>query len=472
MDALAPYGTVTDEVLTALREAVGSEHVLTEREDLALHGRDETEDIQAWPEVAVRPASTAEVQAVVRVAAAHRVPVVARGGGTGLSGGAIPVRGGVVLSTRRLDRIVEIDRDNQFAVVQPGVVTEALQDAVEAEGLFYPPDPASKGSCCIGGNVAEGAGGPRCAKYGVTRDYVTGLEAVLASGEVIRAGGKLMKDVSGYDLVRLLVGSEGTLAVVTEVTLKLVPLPRHRATLMAPFPSLEAAAAAVGRIFQAGIVPCACELLSRPALSATEDYLGRRFPEEVSAAEASLLLEVDGGREEDVERDAMALGELCLEVGANDVMLAGSAGQARELWGIRRAMGEAVKRICDYREYDVAVPRARIPDALRAIDAALEPLGVRALSYGHAGDGNLHVNVLRDGLDEVRWREVLAAAGPAIMGPILAMGGTTSGEHGIGLIQRELLAIQLDEASLSLQRRLKAAFDPLGILNPGKVLPD
>jgi glycolate oxidase len=352
------------------------------------------------------------------------------------------------------------------------VITEVLQDAVEEVGLFYPPDPASKGSCAIGGNVAECAGGPRCVKYGVTKDYITGLEAVLASGEVLRLGGKLLKDVTGYNLIGLLIGSEGTLAVVTEVTVKLLPKPKFDRTLMVPFPTLDAAAAAVAGIFQAGIVPCACELLARPALNVAEQHLGRSFPKEVSEAEASLLLMVDGQHDEDVERDALQLGELCLELGAVDVLLAQTPERSRELWAIRRSVGEAVKSQGDYREYDVSVPRARIPDALRAIDEVTEGIGVRHLSYGHAGDGNLHVNVLRDALDEAAWAAALEAAGRGIVERIVALGGTISGEHGVGLIQRDLLPLQLSQPVLDLSHAIKRAFDPLGILNPGKLLPD
>jgi glycolate oxidase len=371
-----------------------------------------------------------------------------------------------------MNKILEIDQENLVAVLQPGVITETLQTAVEDVGLFYPPDPASKGSCTMGGNVAECAGGPRCVKYGITKDYILGLEAVLADGEVIRPGGKLLKDVTGYNLVQLIVGSEGTLAIVTEITVRLLPLPRYTRTLMAPFPSLEDAAKAVTGIFKAGIVPCACELLGRPALNVAEEHLGTRFPEEISTAEASLLLEVDGNHDDDLERDAMRLGELCLELGANDVLLAPTPEKARDLWAIRRAMGEAVKRQGAYREYDVSVPRASIPSALRAIDDVVRPHALRVLSYGHAGDGNLHVNVLKDALDDETWQAALKTVGPEIVKRIVALGGTISGEHGIGLIQRELVPLQLSDIELRLSRSLKKSFDPLGILNPGKVFPD
>ncbi len=469
---MKPYGEVTPAILDALRAAVGVERVLTDAGELERLGRDETEDLQGYPEVGVFPETTEQVQAVLRIASAERIPLVARGGGTGLSGGAVPTARGIVLSTRRMNKILEIDQENLVAVLQPGVITETLQNAVEEVDLFYPPDPASKGSCTMGGNVAEGAGGPRCVKYGITKDYVLGVEAVLASGEVIRPGGKLLKDVTGYNLVQLLVGSEGTLAVVTEITVRLLPLPKYTRTLMAPFASLEDAAKAVTGIFKAGIVPCACELLGRPALNVAEEHLGTRFPEEISTAEASLLLEVDGNHDEELERDAMRLGELCLELGANDVLLAPTPEKARDLWAIRRAMGEAVKRQGAYREYDVSVPRASIPAALRAIDEVVGPHGLRVLSYGHAGDGNLHVNVLKDDLDDDRWQTVLSTVGPAIVKRVVALGGTISGEHGIGLIQRDLVPLQLSDAELRVSRALKQSFDPLGILNPGKVFPD
>jgi glycolate oxidase len=466
------FAPVTAELVAALRSVVGETNVLTERADLEPLGRDETEDLHAWPEVAVFPGSTDEVARIVELASHARVPIVARAGGTGLSGGAIPVAGGIVLGMRRLDRILEIDEENLTATVEPGVITERLQDAVEAKGLFYPPDPASKGSCTLGGNVAENAGGPRCVKYGVTKDYVLGLEAVLASGEVIRTGGKLRKDVTGYDLTRLLVGSEGTLAIVTRITLELVPLPRDRRTLMAPFRSLDAAAGAVARVFGAGVVPCACELLSRAALEAAERKLGPNFPTEVSSAEACLLLEVDGPDAESVERDFLKLGEACLAAGALDCLVAQSPERSRELWRVRRSVGEAVKRLSRYRELDVAVPRTKIPDALRACDDVLLPLGLTHVSYGHAGDGNLHVNVLQLGMPDAEWRAKLPGACRDVIQRVVALGGTISGEHGIGLVQRELVPLQLGPAELRLSRAIKRAFDPLGILNPGKLWPD
>ncbi len=471
-DPRTSFARVTPELIAKLEAIVGAEHVKTSREDLEPLGKDETEDLHCWPEVGVFPRTTDEVARLLRLAHDANVPIVARAAGTGLSGGAIPVRGGIVLALKRMDSILEIDEQNLVAVVEPGVITERLQETVEAKGLFYPPDPASRGSCHLGGNVAENAGGPRCVKYGVTKDYVLGLEAVLPTGEVIRTGGKLRKDVTGYDMTRLLVGSEGTLAIVTKITLELIPYPKERRTLMAPFSSLRGAAQAVAKVFHAGIVPCACEILSRDALAAAEARLGNAFPPEVSGADACLLLEVDGNDSESVERDFLLLGEACLAAGADDVLVAQSPERARELWRVRRTVGEAVKRLSRYRELDISVPRASIPDALEAVDAVLGPLGLRHVSYGHAGDGNLHVNVLKESTSDDEWNRKLPVASRAVIEKIVALGGTISGEHGIGCVQKDLVPLQLGPVELRLMREIKRAFDPRGILNPGKLWPE
>jgi glycolate oxidase len=466
------FAKVGPALVSALEKALGVADVITDRERLEPLGRDETEDLHGWPEVAVTPKTTAEVAEVLRLASEAGVPVVPRAGGSGLSGGAVPLHGGIVLSVKNLDRILEIDEENLVATVEPGVITETLQNAVEAKGLFYPPDPASKSWCNLGGNVAENAGGPRCVKYGVTKDYVLGLEAVLASGEVVKTGGKLRKDVTGYDLTRLLVGSEGTLAVITKIVLELVPYPGERRTLMAPFTSVAKAAAAVAKVFQAKVTPCACELLTRAAIAAAESRIGPGFPPEVSGAEACLLLEVDGTDADALEKDFLKVGEACLAAGAEDVLVAQSPERARELWRIRRTVGEAVKRLCKYRELDIAVPRTHVPKALELVDEVLVPLGIRHISYGHAGDGNLHVNILKDSLSEADWAEKLPRACAAIIEKVVAIGGTISGEHGIGLIQKDLVPLQLGAAELRLMREIKRVFDPKGILNPGKLLPD
>jgi glycolate oxidase len=454
---------------STLESIVGAEWVLGGAAEIEPYAHDETEDLAFPPDVVVKPATTAEVAAVVRLANDERIPVTPRGGGTGLSGGALAVRGGIVLSLERFDRILEIDRENFFAVCQPGVVTETLQDSVEAVGLFYPPDPASRGSCTIGGNLAECAGGPRALKYGVTKDYVYGIEAVMPTGDVARFGGKLLKNVTGYNMTQLLVGSEGTLAIVTEVTLKLLPLPRLRKTLLAPFGSVADAARTVARIFQAGVVPCACEFMERAALEAVEAQTGARVPH--ADAAAHLLLEVDGNDVEVIDRDADRIAAVCAENGALDVLLAETPARQKELWATRRAMGDAVKKRSTYKEEDTVVPRYRLPELLEGVHAIVDRFGITAVCYGHAGDGNIHVNLLKEGLDDAAWERVLPDAIREIFRHTVALGGSLSGEHGIGFVQREYLPIAVRPVEIDAMRRVKAALDPRGVLNPGKIFP-
>ncbi|MHC4831592.1 MAG: FAD-binding oxidoreductase, partial [Planctomycetota bacterium] len=360
-----------------------------------------------------------------------------------------------------------IDEESFFAVVQPGVITAVLQDAVEARGLFYPPDPASRGSCTIGGNLAENSGGPRAVKYGVTEDWVRGLEMVLPTGEVLRHGGKRLKDVTGYNLVRLVVSSEGTLAVVTEATLRLIALPRHYRTMLVPFASIRDAIGAVPQVFRAGIRPAAIEFMERAAVEASDRMIGTTTPR--GNEQAFLLIELDGDDEEALDREYLRLGELCLEAGSEDVWLAQGPTQREELWRVRRAMGEAVKHLSMYREEDTVVPRARMPEAIEAVREITARHGVRAVCYGHAGDGNIHVNVLKGDLTEGEWRERSPKISSEIFERIVALGGTISGEHGIGLIQKRNMPLALSEGNLQLHRRLKQAFDPRYILNPGKI---
>ncbi|MCI0343357.1 MAG: FAD-binding protein [Planctomycetales bacterium] len=467
--APAPFRPLAPRVLDLLRDAVGESHVLTDPASLERCARDETEDLRALPEAVVRPRSAAEVSAVLRLANEHRFPVVPRGGGTGLSGAAVPHLGGVVLALERMDRILEVDEESLFAVVEPGVVTQTLQEEVEKRGLYYPPDPASRGSCHIGGNLAHNAGGPHAVKYGVTRDWVTGLEAVLPTGEIVAPGGKLLKNVTGYDLVRLLVGSEGTLGVITRATLRLIPLPRFRRLLLAPFADVAAAAATVAAVFRAGVVPSAVEFMERAALRAAEGHLGRSFPG--SDAAAVLLLEVDGYAEAEVERQAGVVGETALAGGATDVLLAETPEKQRDCWAIRRCISEAVKKSSVYREVDISVPRARLPEALSAIARVTERHGIPAITYGHAGDGNLHVNLLRRDLGEATWGARLPLAIRDLLRDVVALGGTLTGEHGVGLVQVPWVASVLPAAEIEAYRRVKRALDPNGILNPGKKWP-
>ncbi|RME73688.1 MAG: FAD-binding protein [Planctomycetota bacterium] len=461
------YARVDDAFVTALEAEIGAECVSRAPEALERHARDESDGLYFPPELVVQPRATEQVQALLRLCSERRVPVTPAGGRTGLSGGALCVHGGVALSLARMDRIVEIDERNFFCVVEAGVVTERLQEAVEARGLFYPPDPASRGSCTIGGNIAENAGGPRAVKYGVTADWVRGLACVLADGTLLRTGGKLRKDVTGYDLTHLIVGSEGTLAVVTRAWLRLTTRPTAFRTALVPFASAEAAVALVPAIAHAGLDPAAIEFMERAALEAACAQLGVRVGHD--EAQAYLLIELDGTDEARLDREIERLGELCLERGALDVWLALEPGRRRELWALRRAMGEAVKRLSAYREEDTVVPRARLAEALAAVGRITARHGVRAITYGHAGDGNIHVNVLQGELDPERWATVSRTVSREIFEAIVALGGTITGEHGVGCVQKDNLPIALSRASLALQRRLKTAFDPGWILNPGKL---
>jgi glycolate oxidase len=454
--------------LDALRAVVGDDGLSVKAEDLERYGHDESEDLGHRPEVVVRPRTTEQVSRILAIADAARLPVTPRAGGTGLSGGAISAYGGICLSVDRMDRILEVDETNLMAVVQPGVITERLQDEVERRGLYYPPDPASRGSCTIGGNVAENAGGPHCVKYGLTKDYVLALEAVLPDGRVFRTGGKLRKDVAGFNLTQLLVGSEGMLAVVTEVTLRLIPLPSHRRLLLAPFDDLGLAARGIPAIYAARITPSALELVEKAALQAAKAHLGRPVPH--ADAEAVLLVEVDGNDERAVDEDLSRVAEVLVAAGAKDALLADSPIKERDLWRIRRCLGEAVRKIGPYIECDTAVPPALVPDLIRGVREVAAKFKVRQISYGHAGDGNIHVNVLTDAANAQRREAVLRPAIEAIFDVAVSLGGTITGEHGVGCVQSAYLSKCRDSTALSAMRAIKEALDPKGILNPGKVL--
>lgn len=473
----ASYGRVTRATLDRLAAIVGEKGLLADEDSLSVYSHDYTEDLSYPPECVVKPASAEEVSEVLRLASRERIPVTPCGARTGLSGGSLCIFGGIALSLERMNAIVEIDEQNFMAVVEPGVITGVLQEAVEKRGLFYPPDPASRGSCTIGGNIAENAGGPRAVKYGVTEDWVRGLDFVLTSGDIVRYGGKRLKDVTGYNLTKALVGSEGTLAVVVRATLRLIPKPALRRTLLVPYPSLESAAATVPAVFLARLAPSAIEFMERAAVEAADRLLGtstaRAGPLCGEAckgrAEAFLLIELDGNDAQAIDRDYERLGEVCLEAGALDVWVADSEGKQEEMWRVRRAMGEAVKRISAYREEDTVVPRARLPELVRAVREVTARHGVRAICYGHAGDGNIHVNVLKMEIEPARWRELSPQVSREIFERVVALGGTISGEHGIGLIQKANLPLALSAPAIALHRRLKEAFDPGWILNPGKI---
>ena len=454
-----------------LSRALDRSDMSLEDEVLHAYGHDETEDLVHPPQVVVRPRTTGQVAAVMKACHTHRVPVTPIGARTGLSGGALSVHGGVGLALDRMDRIVDIDERNLQVTVEPGVITQVLQEAVAEKGLYYPPDPASRGSCSIGGNLAENSGGPRAVKYGVTRDFVLNLEVVLPDGEVIWTGANTLKNSTGYDLTRLLVGSEGTLGVITKAVLRLVPLPRENRLLLVPFDSPYKACEAVSAVFRAGITPSAMEFMERDAIDWSLRFIGDdslSVPDEV---QAHLLVEVDGNDPDALMKDCEAILEVMEAHGAGEVLFAETAAQKDKLWLLRRKVGEAVKSNSVYKEEDTVVPRYELPRLLEGVKEIGRRYGFQSVCYGHAGDGNLHVNIVKGDLSDGAWKEEVPKAIREIFELTVSLGGTLSGEHGIGLVQRPYMDIAFSQVQLDLMRRVKEAFDPLGILNPGKVLP-
>jgi glycolate oxidase len=455
-------------VIDRLRAIVGPEFVLTDDASRAAYGADALK--RGHPaDVVVKPANTAEVSAVAALCSETRTPLVPRGGGTGYTGGAVPVRGGVVLSLERLNRILEIDELNLLAVVEPNVITGDLQDAVERVGLFYPPDPASLRQSAIGGNVAECAGGPRAFKYGVTKQYVLGLEAVLADGRVIRTGGKVVKNVVGYDLTQLLTGSEGTLAIITQIILRLVPKPPMQVTMRATFRSVPDAANAVTYLIRKRVVPAALELIDGDCLEAVAQALNVRSLAP-AGTEALLLLEVDGSAGQ-VADEADRVEAACREAGATEFQRAKDEAERQELWRVRRELSPSLKMITPLKfNHDVVVPKGRVPALFELVARLREEFRLRIPCFGHVGDGNIHVNIMVTPGDEDEIRRAHEAEGVLFRG-VVALEGSISGEHGIGFAKAPYMPIELTPDTIETMKRVKAAFDPAGILNPGKMFP-
>lgn len=470
MPATVP-APLTPAFLAALFRALPAEAVLAGQEDLDHYGHDETEDLRFPPAIVVRARTTAEVATAVRLCAEHQVPVTPIGGRTGLSGGALSVHGGVGLALDRMDRIISIDERNLQVTVEPGVITQALMDAVAEKGLYYACDPSSKGSCTIGGNIAENAGGPRAVKYGVTRDQVLNLEVVLPSGEVIWTGANTLKNSTGYDLTRLMVGSEGTLAVITQAVLRLVPLPKETRLMLVPFADAEKACAAVSAVFQSGIMPSALEFMERDAIIWTMRFTDG-LPSQLSTDPgAYLLIEVDGNHADVLMRECETILGVMESHGGGETLFAETAAEKDALWRLRRSVPVSVKAHSVYKEEDTVVPRYELPRLLAGVKAIGARYGFSSVCYGHAGDGNLHVNIIKGDLSDAFWKDELPKAIREIFQLTVSLGGTLSGEHGIGLVQRPYMDIAFNPVQLALMRSIKQVFDPQGIMNPGKVLP-
>jgi len=454
--------------LDTLISILGSEHVRTDDESRGKYGTDALKRGRPADAV-VLPKTAQEVASIARLCTEHHVPLVPRGGGTGYTGGSVPSHGGIVISLERMNRILEIDEANLVAVVEPNVITGDLQDAVEKLGLFYPPDPASLRQSVIGGNVAECAGGPRAFKYGTTKKYVLGLEAVLPTGEIIETGGKVVKNVVGYDLTQLLVGSEGTLAIITKVILRLVPRPPVQSTLRATFTDVTSAVAAVSNIIRARVVPAALELIDGDSLEAVARYLGVRSlaPEGTAAL---LLLEVDGVPSA-VNEEAVRVEQACRDAGATEVLRARDEAERQELWRVRRELSLSLKMVAPLKyNHDVVVPKGRIPQLFDLVENIRREFRLRIPLFGHAGDGNIHVNIMVDPGDQDEITRAHAAERVLFEG-VVALEGSISGEHGIGFAKAPFLSLELSEEEIALMKRVKQAFDPAGILNPGKIFP-
>ncbi len=461
------YNKINEEILSELKSITGDELVITDEENLKLFSRDYTENLSFNPEVIIKPNTAVQVSQIMKLANKYRIPVVPRGGGTGLSGGALPVFGGICLSMEKFNKIIEIDKENFQAIAEPGVITQVLMEACEKENLYYPPDPSSKGSSFLGGNLAECSGGPRAVKYGVTKDYVLGLEFVSPTGEIINSGARVLKNVTGYNLTQLLIGSEGTLGVITKIIFKLIPLPKYRKVMLAAYNSIEDCAKTVAKIFQSGITPSSLELMEKSAIKAAEMQLNKKFPN--SEAEAQLLIEVDGNYEESLDKDIEVIAELVTEHGAFDIILAEDSNKMNEIWALRRCIGEAVKSISEYKEEDTVVPRSKIPELIKGVKEISVRYGITTICYGHAGDGNVHVNILKDKLDDETWEKNLDTAIREIFRLTVSLGGTISGEHGIGYSQKNYLPIALGVEEIALMKNIKRTLDPNNIMNPGKI---
>jgi glycolate oxidase len=451
-------------IIHNLRDIVGKDHVTTELADRICYSYDATQQ-EHLPAVVVFPRNAGEISRIMKLANAEKLPVYPRGAGSGFTGGSLPVKAGIALVLTRLDRILRIDADNLVAEVEPGVVTFDFQKAVEAVGLFYPPDPASLKFSTLGGNVAECAGGPRCVKYGVTKDYVLGLEVVTPLGDIIRTGGETMKGVVGYDLTKLLVGSEGTLGIITRITLKLLPLPAAKKTMLVAFDSIDGAARAVSAIVRGKIIPTTLEFMDATTIDCVRQATDLAIPE---GTRAILIIEVDGDRDL-IERQAGRILEIIAPLGVLETRVAGSEQESEEIWQVRRSVSPSLRKVNpDKFNEDICVPRSRLPEMIRTIEKISETLEIPIVNFGHAGDGNIHVNIMID--KEAPGQ--LARAEQAIeqiFAATLELGGTMSGEHGVGVTKAPYLPMELDPEAVAYMKAIKRALDPNNILNPGKI---
>ena len=462
------YSKINNDDVLFFQKAISDNNVFLDDKTLDEYSHDETEDLKFYPSIVLKPNNTNEISAILKYCNERIIPVTPCGARTGLSGGSLPIMGGVVLSTENLNSIISIDERNMQATVEPGVINQIFRDTVEEKGLFYPPDPASKGSSFLGGNLAENSGGPKALKYGVTKDYVLNLEVVLPTGEIIWTGANVLKNSTGYDLTSLMVGSEGTLGVITKIVFKLISLPIKDITLLVPFDSAENACKAVSAIFICGITPSALEFIERDAIDWTIKYTDINMKIEDNV-QAHLLIEVDGNDIEQLYVDCEKISNVLNNFNCGDILIADSNEQKDRLWKMRRLVGEAVKSNSIYKEEDTVVPRAELPKLLKGVKKIGEKYGFQSVCYGHAGDGNLHVNIIKGDMSDKKWNNELCKGIREIFTLTKNLGGTISGEHGIGLVQKPYIDIVFSKKEIEIQKEIKKIFDPNNILNPGKI---
>jgi glycolate oxidase len=460
---------LTLEILEQFKLIVGASYVFTDADSIEKYGKDETEQLHYAPQVIVKPRQPSEIAQLLKICNEHLIPVTPRGAGTGLTGGALPHLGGLVISMERFNSILEIDERNLQVTTEPGVITEMLQDAVKEKGLFYPPDPASKGSCFIGGNISENSGGPKAVKYGVVKDYVLNLELVLPNGEIIWTGSNVLKNATGYNITQLIVGSEGTLGIVTKIVLRLIPHPKFDLLMLAPFNSLEKASEAVSAIFRAGITPSAMELMEIDAITLASKILDSTAIPLTENLAAHLIIEVDGNNMDVLMGEMEAISEVLSQFDAGELFFADDAQQKNELWKIRRKANEAAVMAGYTIEEDTVVPRAELPKLIKGVKELGAQNGFKVVCYGHAGDGNLHIRINHPTIKKSYGSDEMNAILKKLFELVKDLGGTISGEHGIGLIQKSYMPVLFDEVSLELMRGIKNTFDPNHILNSGKI---
>jgi glycolate oxidase len=461
-----------ENIYNLLKNIVGSSYIFTDEETRNHYGHDETEDYVFPPSIVLKPANTKEISEILKVANEFYIPVTPIGARTGLSGGALSVQKGIGLSMERLNKILEIDEKNLQVTTEPGVITQVLRDAVGEKRLFYPVDPSSMGSCFIGGNIAENSGGARAVKYGVTKDYVLNLEVVLPNGEIIWTGANTLKNSTGYNLTQLMVGSEGTLGIITKIVLKLLPVNQHNVLLLVPFYRSAQACEAVSAIFRAGIIPSALEFMERDALEWTMKYVEGISVPIKDNIQAHLLIEVDGNYPEILMLEAEKILSVVEQFEIDEVLFADSDEQKNALWKMRRAVGEAVKSNSIYKEEDTVVPRYELPTLLKGVKDIGSKYGFESICYGHAGDGNLHINIVKGNMTDENWKTEVPKGIREIFELTASLKGTISGEHGIGYVQKNYMDIVFSKTHLELMESIKRVFDANHILNPGKIFPD